>query len=298
LKKILLLIFLKILLMETVMSQSEWAPIGAKWIIEERFAFSPSINFIEIRVIGDTIINNQNCKILERTRQSCNARPLREYMYEEDQKVYFYDERNAAFNLLFDFGVDRDSSWKMIRVNPYEYEELEEIEIRVDSISYKITERGDSIKVQNISFESEVYPYRTELVFDKIGFNTGLFPFRFELCDGNFENEMRCYEDANFGKVTFVEIDCQFVEAPDMIRNEKQKVRLNPNPVLNKLTVNNQGGDFLEITIVDLNGRILLVDSIFGEEREINVTNLQNGLYFLRAIDNDNRIQIQRFVKY
>src|SRR5512137_1956410 len=84
----------------------EWAPIGALWHYTEKFSvWNPpiEIDYIKIESIKDTIIADKVCKKLtKRHNLCCTDRPDVEFMYSENNQVFFYDTHFNSFQLLYD----------------------------------------------------------------------------------------------------------------------------------------------------------------------------------------------------
>lgn len=299
LSKLFSLCFVLSLIGNSVISQPEWAPIGARWTLEERFAFAGSIGFIEVTVIGDTTINGQSCRILERTTQSCNLRPLQEFMYEDQDKIYFYDTRNDDFNLKFDFGVEADSSYVMYRMNPLNRDALEAVVIAVDSISFYPLTNGDSLRVQHISSIVSDFNELADFVIQNVGFDTGLAPTQDALCDGNHERLLRCYEDSNLGQLSFVNVDCQFTNTRDRTDQAEQVIELSPIPATTTLNVKVLKDYPVDIEIFDSQGRILMNRKNVFARIELPIAKLTAGLYFIRVLNNKGQVeQIKRWIKW
>ncbi len=76
---------------------------------------------------------------------------------------------------------------------------------------------------------------------------------------------------------------------------EELKVELSPNPFGNRITIqsNNQ---ISKVEIIDITGKVKLVEIINGKTAEINTSEISNGIYFLRINDGET-ILTQRIIK-
>jgi hypothetical protein len=76
---------------------------------------------------------------------------------------------------------------------------------------------------------------------------------------------------------------------------EELKVELSPNPFGNRITIqsNNQ---ISKVEIIDITGKVKLVETINGKTAEINTSEISNGIYFLRINDGET-ILTQRIIK-
>ncbi|HEC42442.1 MAG TPA: T9SS type A sorting domain-containing protein [Bacteroides sp.] len=70
-------------------------------------------------------------------------------------------------------------------------------------------------------------------------------------------------------------------------------LRIYPNPVSDMLFVS--ADNLVGIKIIDLSGRVLIQKET--ESNRINVSALQNGIYFIQIVKNDNSVGTGRFVK-
>jgi hypothetical protein len=81
------------------------------------------------------------------------------------------------------------------------------------------------------------------------------------------------------------------------VKAEKEdlKVELSPNPFGNRITIqsNNQ---ISKVEIIDITGKVKLVEIINGKTAEINTSEISNGIYFLRINDGET-ILTQRIIK-
>ena len=101
-------------------AQQEWAPDSAVWNHMYFFTsmsppFDPNRHNIETRVIGDSLYQGQNCRVLARTLFSAfgGSSPFDTLLtYQDSFKVFFWNEHFNHFSLLFDFGVQvGDTVW-------------------------------------------------------------------------------------------------------------------------------------------------------------------------------------------
>ena len=85
---------------------------------------------------------------------------------------------------------------------------------------------------------------------------------------------------------------CNKTNADNTI-NLKESLTFYPNPSKNELVINNPLGLELSISIVSLLGNIQDINVI---SNKINITNLSNGLYFLKIKSSNNTV-IYKFLK-
>ncbi len=97
-------------------------------------------------------------------------------------------------------------------------------------------------------------------------------------------------------KETFRKIRIQVFDptvATQELKEETSDLSVFPNPTSGMLFFKNE---FESVRVFDLNGKIVLEKQGFGET-ELDVSSLQNGLYFLEISENKDTLKIGRFVK-
>lgn len=66
------------------------------------------------------------------------------------------------------------------------------------------------------------------------------------------------------------------------------KIKFYPNPVENELTIENKDLQISKITILDINGKLVYSSKEDKANIKINVSNLKNGIYFMKTNMNNN----------
>ena len=79
-----------------------WAPLGAKQTYVVGYVFSPSVDYREWKVVGDTMINGQTCRVMQRFGNYVDD-DISNLMitYEDSNRVYWWV--GNLFSLLYDF---------------------------------------------------------------------------------------------------------------------------------------------------------------------------------------------------
>lgn len=73
-------------------------------------------------------------------------------------------------------------------------------------------------------------------------------------------------------------------------------INLHPNPTKNKLYFNNLGS-ITTIEVIGVNGKIILQTNASPSKNFVDVSNLKNGLYYLRFFDKEDIVSISKFIK-
>jgi len=209
----------------------DFAPTGAKWYVPNLHFLPPSISVTTIESIGDTIINGLDCKHLVKDNWSCLINDGSFFIHQSGDSIYLYDALRDTFDTIIDFGAEVGEGWQF----HYDYmgggSSIDTISCTVDSVFYHYLSPTDSLKTQDVTLTSStefyvdgtdtIYNSRQARIYEKIGFQTALFPYFFPqqwICDANNDGPTRCYEDSIVGLLKFDTVDCEFVE-PYQYRN-------------------------------------------------------------------------------
>jgi len=295
-----------LLLISCFSMAQDWAPIGATWYYTEGFPFSPNIDYFKIESVKDTVILGKTCrKMVKRNILSCTDRPFTEYTYIENNKVYFLDTVFNSFQVLYDFGADAGGQW-MIKVKNYANPpDVDTIFIRVDSTTTVLV-NGFPLKKQYLTydFHNEMLPgytgytYNVEIIetIGDIGYMFNWMPNFGYICDGNFSDGLRCYEDSIIGLYeTGIADSCDYVYVG--IRDQELPgIELYPNPVHDVLKVHSSKSGPASFQILDVSGSPVSTGII--ENDRIQAGNLTRGMYFLELYDRNGKLlACKKFLK-
>ena len=196
--------------------QQEFAPIGAEWYYNERFAFSGDIDFIKFTSEKDTVIHGKTCKkITKRHKIDCYDRPDTEFLYSGNDTVYFFDPAFNEFQNLYVFNSAPNDS-RIIKIKD-ETQEIDTITIRVDSVSTKQI-NGQNLKALHVTYDKndEIYPETySSTIIEKIGdvkYMFNWYPWSQIVCNANWTDGLRCYQDSEIGLYSTGIVDsCDYI---------------------------------------------------------------------------------------
>jgi len=281
-----------------------WAPIAAIWTYTETFASSSAVNYNIIESVKDTIINLKNCKKLHFLKWTCNTFSQNEFMYEDSNRVYFYDAFWNKFNLLYDFNKLPGESW-FIRVNNCSGGDNDSLMVHVDSIS-TILINGYSLKVLHTRIDNGgIWVGFNGRIIEKIGHEKDMFPFVSGLCDENFNNGLRCYDDTIIGMYqTGLASRCDFSTVGINNYFSKNEFTIYPNPTSNDITLEFQQPASIEISNIQgqlikaiiASGNKTNIDHVGCSSYEVNVSALQSGVYVVK-VKTEKGVLVKKFVK-
>ena len=286
--KTLAIVFLLCVLSIYVKAQ-EWAPVGATWHYSEEFFMPVTIDkdYIKFESVKDTIYNGMLCRqIIKRHNITCTDRPMVEYMYSQNEKVWFWDPNFSTFQVLYDFSATPGNSW-VILIGDLIHSDVDSLIVRVDSTD-NVLINGVQLKKLYVTYDfrnETTVPFTYQgVIIESIGDLYFMFNYCPEYlfgCDGNFSTGLRCYEDAVTGLYeTGIAPSCTYVHQFTGIRPEPaelSRIRIYPNPADKEITINTDIAGPIFFTIADLTGRTVKSGMVTGSA--IETGNLKPGIY-------------------
>jgi|AntAceMinimDraft_3_1070362.scaffolds.fasta_scaffold00904_3 hypothetical protein len=281
----------------------DFAPIGTEWHWDERFAFSGNIDFIKFQSEKDTLINDVLCKkIIKRHKIFCNDRPDVEYLFTRNDTVFFLDTIFNCFQILYDFNAQTNDSWIILLKD--ETNDIDSLTITVDSTDFQ--QINDSIlKVLYVTYykndESRPQIYNSKII-ERIGdiqYMFNWFPFSEIVCDANYSNGLRCYQDSVIGLYsTGIANSCDYTYIWTGIEqcNNEDLISIYPNPTTEKVTIEISKKANLELRITDFLGKTHLQND-FSESINIDLSDFKKGIYLISVYENRKFIGSKKILK-
>jgi len=271
-----------------------WAPIGSQWHFSEQFfwGYPISEDYIMIESVKDTVFNGKSCtKLVKRHNPDCGGRPDFEYMYSENNKVFFWDFDLDKYQVLYDFDMITGDSL-IIEIFD-ENNDVDTIVVYVDSTAQ--TEINGIVKKLQFVTYSFIFDDFTpgeynSVITESIGDNMYMFNFVPEFlqaCDGNFSTGLRCYYDETVGLFdTGIAPYCTYIEyvSVDNIPKE-QFVSIFPIPSNGKINIDSKLDSDLNYHIMDLSGKI--ISSGLIENNEIILTDRASGILLVEIFNKE-----------
>lgn len=167
---------------------SSFAPQGAEWYFDVFNPWGTHPEYQRFFVDGDTIIQGHQCSIINQNFVD-TGHEGGEFVYEEDNKVYWFNPTTNAFSILYDFDAEAGESWY------YEVGECSH-QVTVDSVG-SVTWNGHNYRTQWVRFNEDVQYYSGKII-EGIGYEKGLFPSIYvcdglEMFDASEIEYLRCY---------------------------------------------------------------------------------------------------------
>ena len=267
---------------------------GAEWYYEIQNE-NGSITYQHLEYAADTTVNHKDVQIIIRTNtlydKSEHVEVTREYIYEEDNVVYWWNKDLQEFTTLYNLDAEVGDTWE-IKVG------MESLTMHVDGVEQYYYD-GSLFKMLRVSDDEDLF---SGIIVFGIGHLTSFFPERLMTRGKGYRVEgMRCYWRNGELFFKYGEEDCDEVyeEWHNGIEEDGPStgsgtLSIYPNPTHNVLFVETRLIASLptQYRITNLMGQTLMSGQITAETQQIDVSILPNGMFFV-VIDN----MAQKFIK-
>lgn len=268
----------------------DWYEDGARWFynFEDEQGGDGYIQFL---VTGDSLIDSKTYKKIDYQIFNSTGNPIfyREahyLVYEENDKVYFWDKDSLKSFLMYDFTLNVGEvldvdiyiddpakfSVSQIFLDSVETIMISGVPREVQYFSYTVSEVGFNTWKENfIVIESIGYMYGENEISYKVVFDPLISVDQV----GRTENRLRCYSDINLSYVNdwwSGNCDSLISASQENIDVSNRRV-LFPNPTSTLLNVSMQG----EFKILDLSG--MIINSYTSSP--VNVSTYSPGVYIV-----------------
>ena len=232
----------------------------------------------------------------------CNMRPEIEFLFDRNDTVFFLDTTFNSFQILYDFNAQLNDSWIILVKD--ENNNIDSLIITVDSIS-ELQINNSNLKVLHVTYykktEFMVETYNSRII-EKLGDIHYMFnwqPYSIVVCDGNYSNGLRCYQDSVIGLYsTGIADSCDYTFIWTSIEqsNKENLISIYPNPTKEKVTIEISRKANLEFKITDFLGNVLIQND-FSETINIDLSNYTEGIYLVSVYENRQLIGTKKIMK-
>ena len=236
-----------------------------------------SVYYQYLRCAGDTTVNSHKTKVVVRTNQIYDKEPVevtREYLYEEDNVVYWWNKELQEFTVLYDFGAEVGDEWET-KVG------RESIMLHVDAEKpYYDPNTGRTYRMLVVSDANDVFSGE---IICGVGHTTSLFPEKLMSHKAGFAVDgLRCYWNNHELVLHTSTDDCDAIysEVHGVEENGTATFVVYPNPTDGHLfVILNTVKPSSTYHITNVLGQTLMSGTL--TKSSIDVSALPNGLYFL-----------------
>lgn len=291
----LVLAILVLLPLKLIFAQNSWAPVGTQWYYTVKDAISINVmvkyEYQLLEVVDDTVINGQNCRKMQRINKLNICDEMSndcEFLYENDNKIFWYNRALNKFTKLHDFNANVGDTW----------------EIEVDTCSFYVSVTNVEYeeffgKTRKVLHINDAMGYFSGKIVEGIGSLNHFFPTDiFYVCKGTFccspvVTDLRCFiEDSEFQyKKDDFPCDTIYVDKDlSVYKIDKNNLSVYPNPVSNFIYIKNNTDEnisTLGYLIYDIQGKVIREGETNGNS--IFVGDLRKGVYRFSVFSKDKK---------
>lgn len=265
-----------------------FAPDEAVWY----YTYDPEVTlddgYQKIEVVGDTLVNDKLCKILQRTNIGYSYWYQKYYeidagkilIYEEDSVVYF--KKDSLFHILYDYSAKAENSFYSISL----FSSCNEpFLVEIDSVT---TINFDGVPLKKFHIGDYYY-------LEKIGYPDYMFMFQIPcepITGSNGPGPLRCYFDNVVGNLsTNIVSSCDYITSSNQIRLSNNSVKIYPNPSQRQECINIEISDesVKKITIYNSIGQLIKNYNII-EYKNAAISIENSGNYIICFEDKNDKI--------
>ena len=270
---------------------------GAEWYYEI-LNDDGSITYQYLHQTNDTTINDkEDIHVIVRINtlydKGEHVQTSHEYIYDDNEKVYWWNKTLGEFTVLYDFDVEPGDEWE-IKVDS------QSLVMHVEAVEQYEYE-GRLFKMLQVSDSENQF---NGTIVRGIGHLTSFFPERLMNTQKGYRVEgIRCFWKDDLLLFKYGDKDCDEVyeEFHDYEIDEPimaEGIRVYPNPTDGIIVVETQCIASLQqeqtkYRITNPLGQTLMTGQIKGESQTIDVSALPDGLYFITFADKTHKIVIK-----
>lgn len=250
---------------------NQFFPRGTEWYYEIKH-LTGEITYQHLEYTADTAINSKRVKIITATNTMYDKSTWTdvEYIYEDGDRIYWWNRDLEDFTLLYDFGAEVGDEWE---INGGWFT----IIVHVDGVD-ETTIQGKTYRVLHVTDPN--YQLFTGDIICGIGHQKSFFPLS-PIAKDYYINGLRCFWQDGELLLTMGEEDCDTVyyEIHGVEEGDDAGFLVYPNPVNDMLFVESASGSAYRIT--NLLGQTLKSGHITADLQQIDIHDLTEGVYFI-----------------
>ena len=270
--------------------------VGAEWYYEI-LNDDGSITYQHLQCVSDTTIGTERPKVIVRSNTQYDrdgqTEVTREYVYEENGVVYWWNKTLGKFTVLYDFGAEVGDEWTIEVGNETITTMVYETELQyIDGIPYKRLTIADP----NNNFSGTV--------LSSIGHQTSFFPEKLMSKGKGYRVEgLRCYWLENELIYKLGDEDCEAIynEWHNGIEEDGPSTgsgtfAVYPNPANDILFAQTLCATSLPAEtyrITNLMGQTLLQGVLAAETQQIDISSLRAGMYFISVGEQSKKFVVK-----
>lgn len=255
-------------------NEQQYPLLGDEWYYEITSA-SGQITYQHLDYLCDTTISHKKIKVIVKTNTlyDKDTEVSREYIYDENDKVYWWNKSQQNFTMLYDFAAEIGDEWQ-IEVGE------NNITMHVDEVG-TVDYNGQLFRALTVSDTDDIF---SGTIVCGVGHLTSFFPEKLLENKGNFDVDgIRCYWDK--GTLIYQEgnLDCDSIfeqthlSVDETIAENGFEVYPNPTNGIIYVLSDNYG----EYRITNLMGQTMIIGTFDCENQQIDISSVSEGIYFI-----------------
>lgn len=283
----------------SLIAQTTFAPIGAKWSYSQYFAWGPDSSLFTLTCTKDTTLLGHACSVLDGTVLDCYFPHNGEeaYTYVSGDSVFLFDQDQQNFDLLYAFNASPGESWDIPR---FIWNPLDTIHVEVLGTSSTVID-GYPLRVLEVEITTiyegsgATWPVPATIT-ERLGHSIYHFLWGYEACDMDILGGLRCYQDSAISWLNPQLPQCDLGTGIDET-NENGSWSLQPNVIERNTTASllcTEPG--LDWSLFDGQGRIVSSGSASVGRTAINIA--RPGGYLLVLSRNGRTLGRERITVY
>lgn len=280
-----------------IFSQTEWAPIGAKWYYNMNHT-NGVCGYIES--VGDTIIDDKSCRIMEIEYCYYDYEWEKQFLHQKGDSIFYYDAGN--FYLLYDFSA-KIGDTIIVRKDeflpdyPFLLNPDPDDDCYCNCFSYIITGidsieiNGHVLKQQYITIDKGCsWGMYNNVNIEKLGNLNYFYGKGISIDLGYIKGLLRCYSDH---EINYINPEYSFSCDFDHTVNTnfpylKKEIKIYPNPVKDYIEIECEGL-IQSMCIYSISGQLIESVALSKDISIINVNSLEGGFYILELMVNESK---------
>ena len=258
-----------------VYNEPNYPLLGSEWYYEITND-DGSVTYQYLEMAADTTINDHPIHILVRINTLYDKDKTdiitHEYIYERNDKVYWWNKTLNEFTILYDFGAEEGDEWEIKVGN-------ESITVHVDAVE-QYTYESRQLKMLRVRDDADIF---SGDIVCGIGHLTSFFPEKL-MSKGCRVEGIRCFWQNGELVFHYGEQDCDEIYEEHHFGVEEiedgNEFVIYPNPSHSVLFVLSKNINS-EYRITNLMGQTIMIGEIISENQQIDVSSLTNGIYFI-----------------
>jgi len=289
-----------------VHSQTEWAPIGAKWYFSHP---KPTSNdYVVFESKKDSVIQGKVSRLIDVRLNGTNL-ISQEFIYQNGDSIFYYNSSYSSFFLLYNFSAKAGDT---ITLHSGKFKPTKAFFSYDDSITnfkYKILLvdsvlfSGQWIKRQKVTLLKDGHwgfskpDGKDYYILNKIGSLAYFFGVQSGITPEDKLSICRCYNGSDFEfKNPLWASECDLISA---IIDSKSgnNLKVFPNPANSYFTISNPSNiKIKKIELFDYSGRIVQMwDTTECAGNSLNIQHISPGVYLLKA-ETDAGVKTEKLV--